>query len=75
MNSIAPGIADTEMAKNHPDMTDDLPLGQVTDPSEVANVILFLASEEGQYITGQRLMLTVVSGWLRIRRKAYFYGL
>ena len=56
-------------------MTDDLPLGRVTDPSEVANVILFLASEEGQYITGQRLMLTVVSGWLRIRRKAYFYGL
>lgn len=52
VNSIAPGIAATEMAKNHPDMTDDIPLGRVADPSEVANVILFLASEEGQYITG-----------------------
>ncbi|RKU30438.1 3-oxoacyl-ACP reductase [Candidatus Poribacteria bacterium] len=55
VNSIAPGIAATEMAKNHPDMTDDIPLGRVADPSEVANVILFLASEEGQYITGATL--------------------
>lgn len=55
VNSIAPGIAATEMSKNHPDMTDDIPLGRVADPSEVANVILFLASEEGQYITGATL--------------------
>ena len=55
VNSIAPGIAATEMAKNHPDMTNDIPLGRVADPSEVANVILFLASEEGQYITGATL--------------------
>lgn len=55
VNSIAPGIAATEMAKNHPDMTDQIPLGRVADPSEVANVILFLASEEGQYITGATL--------------------
>ena len=55
VNSIAPGIAATEMAKNHPDMTQDIPLGRVADPSEVANVILFLASDEGQYITGATL--------------------
>ncbi len=55
VNSIAPGIAATEMSKNHPDMTDQIPLGRVADPSEVANVIVFLATEEGQYITGATL--------------------
>lgn len=55
VNSIAPGIAATEMAKNHPDMTGDIPLGRVADPTEVANVILFLASDDGQYITGATL--------------------
>lgn len=55
VNSIAPGIAATEMAKNHPDMTDQIPLGRVADASEIANVILFLASEEGRYVTGATL--------------------
>lgn len=52
VNSIAPGIAATEMAKNHPDMTDQIPLGRVADASEIASSIVFLASDEGQYITG-----------------------
>lgn len=55
VNSIAPGVAATEMAKNHPDMTDQIPLGRVADASEIASAILFLASEEGQYITGATL--------------------
>ena len=36
VNSIAPGVAATEMAKNHPDMTDQIPLGRVADASEIA---------------------------------------
>lgn len=55
VNSIAPGVAATEMAKNHPDMTDQIPLGRVADASEVASAILFLASEEGRYLTGATL--------------------
>lgn len=55
VNSIAPGVAATEMAKNHPDMTDQIPLGRVADASEIASAILFLASEEGQYVTGATL--------------------
>ncbi|RKU29102.1 hypothetical protein C6497_06855 [Candidatus Poribacteria bacterium] len=43
VNSIVPGIAATEMAKNHLDTTDDIPFGHVADPSDVANAILFLA--------------------------------
>ena len=41
VNSIAPGVAATEMAKNHPDMTDQIPLGRVADASEIASAILF----------------------------------
>ena len=55
VNSIAPGVAATEMAKNHPDMTDQIPLGRVADASEIASAILFLASEDGQYVTGATL--------------------
>jgi 3-oxoacyl-[acyl-carrier protein] reductase len=55
VNSIAPGIVDTEMAKNHPDMTAQIPLGRKADPEEVANAVLFLASEEGRYLTGVTL--------------------
>ena len=55
VNSIAPGVAETEMTKNHPDMIDQIPLGRVADPAEVATAILFLASEEGRYVTGATL--------------------
>jgi 3-oxoacyl-[acyl-carrier protein] reductase len=55
VNSIAPGIVDTEMAKNHPDMTAQIPLGRKATPEEVANAVLFLASEEGRYLTGVTL--------------------
>lgn len=55
VNSIAPGVAATEMTENHPDMTDRIPLGRVADASEIASAILFLASEEGQYVTGATL--------------------
>lgn len=55
VNSIAPGVAATEMAKNHPDMRAQIPLGRVADASEIASAILFLASEEGRYVTGATL--------------------
>ena len=55
VNSIAPGVAATKMAKNHPDMRAQIPLGRVADASEIASAILFLASEEGRYVTGATL--------------------
>jgi len=29
-----------------------IPLGRIADPSEVTNLVLFLASDEASYITG-----------------------
>ena len=64
VNSIAPGVAATEMAKNHPDMTDDIPLGRVADASEIASAIL--SSRFGRRTLCDRCdagMSTAVFGW------------
>jgi len=56
-NVVAPGFVDTDMTA---DLTDErkasilasVPLGRYADPSEIAKVICFLASEDAAYITG-----------------------
>ncbi len=55
VNAIAPGVAETDMTKNHPNLTAQMPLGRVAESVEVANAILFLASDEGSYVTGVTL--------------------
>ena len=55
VNALAPGVIDTDMAKNHPDMTAQMPLGRLGRPEDVANTALFLASDEGAYLTGSTL--------------------
>lgn len=55
VNAIAPGVVSTDMAKNHPDMTAQMALGRVAEPEEIAYAALFLASEEGAYLTGATL--------------------
>ena len=62
INAIAPGVAKTAMTKDHPEMTPQIPLGRVADPKEVANAALFLASDEGAYLTG--VILDVNGGML-----------
>ena len=64
VNAVAPGPIDTERAGQtlrHLNETVDFspnrmtPLGRLGQPLEVANAVLFLASEEASYITGHTL--------------------
>ena len=57
VNAIAPGFIKTEMTAKIPeDLKDSIlkmtPLNRFGEPSDVANLALFLASENSQYITG-----------------------
>lgn len=54
VNCICPGIIDTEIYTNRDfsRFNDTIPMGRIATPDEVANVVLFLASEEASYITG-----------------------
>lgn len=64
-NAICPGFIATPLAFGRPDATDEQidkmrvrsegaqPLGRVGEPSDIANMALFLASDESIWVTGQ----------------------
>ncbi len=59
-NAIAPGVIDTEMTQQLPEnwkeeLKNNIPLGYIGSPRDVAEAVAFLASEEARYITGQVL--------------------
>ena len=58
VNAVAPGFVDTDMNKQiaadyMESILPQIALERVADVSEVANTVLFLASDESSYITGQ----------------------
>ena len=60
MNAIAPGFIDTDMTEIlKPEVKDSIlksiPIGKMGTPEDVAKAVLFFASEENSYITGQVL--------------------
>ena len=60
VNAVAPGYIDTDMTASLSDeikegIVSSTPLGRVGRPEEVAAAVLFLASAEAGYITGQVL--------------------
>jgi glucose 1-dehydrogenase len=64
VNNIAPGAIDTPMdapLKQDPDKMNELlaeiPLGRMGKPEEVANLALFLASDDSSYVTGSTLFV------------------
>jgi 3-oxoacyl-[acyl-carrier protein] reductase len=66
VNAVAPGIIRTAMIDSiKPEVLAEyqkqIPIGRIGTPADVANAVLFLASEESEYITGQTLPIT--GGW------------
>jgi NAD(P)-dependent dehydrogenase (short-subunit alcohol dehydrogenase family) len=62
VNCIAPGFIDTPMTAAIPDKIKEaalerIPLGRMGRPEDVADLHLFLASDEANYITGQVIFL------------------
>ena len=60
VNAIAPGFITTEMTDKLPDdvkeqMLKHIPLARFGEPADIANVVVFLSSEESRYMTGQTL--------------------
>lgn len=60
INSVCPGLIDTEIWKSLPKedaqkVIDGIPMGRPGETQEVANAIVFLASKEASYITGEEI--------------------
>ena len=58
VNVVAPGFIGTDMTAGLPEsvkekMLTDIPLGRMGEPEDVANAVLFPASDQASYITGQ----------------------
>lgn len=64
MNSVAPGVVDTAIAElvvHNPPLAAaylrTIPLGRFGQPQDIADAVLFLASDEASYITGHMLVV------------------
>lgn len=58
VNAVAPGFIETEMTENLNEeikdkMKNAIPLNSFGSPKDIANIVIFLASENSDYITGQ----------------------
>jgi 3-oxoacyl-[acyl-carrier protein] reductase len=58
VNSVAPGLIETEMIKNAPENVrqmalDEIVLKRIGQPEEVANVIVFLCTDLARHVTGE----------------------
>ena len=62
VNAVAPGITETELIKNlsadaQKAAVDGAIIKRMAEPKEIAKAILFLASEDANYITGEVLVI------------------
>jgi NAD(P)-dependent dehydrogenase (short-subunit alcohol dehydrogenase family) len=64
VNGVAPGVVDTPLAElvvHNPELAPEylktMPLGRFGQPADVANCVLFLASDEASYITGHTIVI------------------
>ena len=62
VNAVAPGFIQTEMTNKLPEelkkkMMEAIPLAKFGTPEDVANICLFLASDDSSYVTGQTIVV------------------
>ncbi len=62
INTVAPGVTKTEMIDNlDKEIVDkysrETPLGRIAEPEDIAKAILFFASSQSDFITGQTLIV------------------
>jgi 3-oxoacyl-[acyl-carrier protein] reductase len=60
VNCVAPGFIDTDMTAGLPEaqqkaLLDQIPLGHLGKPADIAHAVAYLASREAGYVTGQEL--------------------
>jgi 3-oxoacyl-[acyl-carrier protein] reductase len=60
VNAVTPGFIVTDMTealseKTREDLASQIPMGRLGEPNDIANAVLFLASERTGYVTGQVL--------------------
>ncbi len=60
VNAVAPGFIETDMTNQLPEaqrksLEQNIPLQKLGQPEDIAQAVLFLASESGRYITGETL--------------------
>ena len=64
VNMVSPGVVDTKMLRiRYPDTPEvnkkiigQIPLGRMGKPEDIANLVLFLASDMSEYICGQEII-------------------
>ena len=62
VNTIAPGYINTEMSdaideKTKENLFNQIPLGRIGSPEDIATMVLYLASDKAGYITGQTIAI------------------
>ncbi|MBL0716908.1 MAG: 3-oxoacyl-ACP reductase FabG [Desulfosarcina sp.] len=69
VNCVAPGPINTEMLQAVPEkvlekLIQPIPLQRIGEPEELANTVLFLASDQSSYVTGQ--VINCDGGWFMV---------
>ena len=62
VNAVAPGVTNTDMVAALPKelvnkISEEIPLGRIGEPTDVANAYLYLASDLASYVTGEILQV------------------
>ena len=60
VNCVAPGFIDTDMTKSLSDeqkekLLSHIPLSRLGNPLDIAKAVVFLASDDADYITGETI--------------------